>query len=84
MTLHLLFSARPETHQQVLQCLGPNDAIVLLEQALALTCQASVRYLARQQDKEHTGLSPDHVEWLSDSDWVQLTLTAERTLSWFD
>ena len=84
MTLHLLFSCRLATHQRLLQSLKDGDVVMLLEQALMQSLEPGVRYLARLHDGQQQGLQSRPVQWINDEQWLQLTLDAARTLSWFD
>ncbi|ASP39781.1 hypothetical protein CHH28_14350 [Bacterioplanes sanyensis] len=84
MTLHLLFSSRADVHQRMLDSFTDGDAIVLLEQGLLAQRSQQLHYLARRDDGQQQGLLSLPLTWLNDAEWLTLTLTATRTLSWFD
>ncbi|WP_221795515.1 hypothetical protein [Oceanobacter mangrovi] len=90
MTLHLIQSCNPLLIGQLADVADTSDALVLLGKSCLL---ASVWRLAlpelplfmRSKDAEVNGQpAAEGVQLLSDVEWVELTLSHNKTLSWID
>ena len=83
--LHQIFSATPAVLQQVVSLAASDDCILLLGDGCYLAgtaCDDRIR--ARSVDAEVRGLHlPVHTAALTDDEWVSLTLSCSKTLSWF-
>jgi sulfur relay protein TusB/DsrH len=87
-TLHQLYSANQNVLTRITSSWLDGDAILLLGDACLLTSFASLSdsLLMRQKDAEIRGIraqSQQNVRLISDSEWVALTLTFDKTVSWF-
>ncbi len=87
-TLHQLYSANQEVLTRITHSCLDGDAILLLGDACLLTSFTSLSetFLIRQKDAEMRGIrtqSSQNVRLISDNEWVALTLTFDKTVSWF-
>lgn len=83
--LHQVFSASPAVLQQVVSVAADDDCILLLGDGCYLACAGGdARIRARDADASVRGLHlPLHMAALTDDEWVSLTLSCTKTLSWF-
>ena len=95
MTLHqinqLAYSGETETLWQ--QSLRNGDAIVFIEEAclrlpqvtadwLETLAKQSIELYFLQKDADTYGIEPDYGTALSDTEWVELTFSANKLISW--
>lgn len=85
-TLHQLFSADPGTAARVSALSDNGDSLLLLGDGCYLigAIKAECPLYALQNDLLERGLTPSaDVRVISDEEWVQLTLTTDKQISWY-
>lgn len=85
-TLHQLFSADPGTAARVSALSDNEDSLLLLGDGCYLigALNSDRPLYALQHDLQERGLTPPaDVRVISDDEWVQLTLTTDKQISWY-
>lgn len=85
MTLHQIFSANKSTLEKAIALADRDDILLLLGDGsyLAHLSIPGISLRVREKDLTGRGLPDNNAQPVTDDEWLQLTLTTDKTLSWF-
>lgn len=86
-TLHLMYSPNRETLERISELKSNDDGILLLGDGcfLANNSYQPRQFMMRQKDADIRGINPElsTLRLISEEEWVAMTLTFDKTMSWF-